>query len=133
MKTFKITQTELEEKIIELLKSTQDVDMLSGFKKWICWDEEDGLYISDWLSQGTSLQFGVMLYGQEAWNTVEAVGPDAMQDYYDDEDFSTKEEAEQAAAEEYYEWEAYSDQIEDVIKYRLEEMKNLNREVIEVV
>lgn len=132
MKTYQIKQDELEEKIIELLKATQDVDMLSGFKKWLCWDKEDGLYISDWLSQGTDLQFGVMLYGKEAWSTVETVGSDAMQDYYDDEEFSTKEEAEQAAAEEYYDWEAYSDQIESVIKYRIDEMKSLNREVIEV-
>lgn len=62
----KISEKELEAKIIELLEETQGVDMFQGHKKWICISDEGELYISDWWSQGTSIEGGVMIYGLEA-------------------------------------------------------------------
>ena len=133
MKTFKLNKSEITNKVIELMKETQDVDMLSGFQKFLMLDEDGKLYITDWLSQNTTVENEHILVQMDAWNTEEALQyatGEGYEQYYDD--YETKEEAEKAAQEEYYGWEDYSEQVVNDVLYRLEEMKNLNRASVEV-
>lgn len=125
----KINIDTLSEKIIELLKQTQEVDMFSGWKKYLLLDPETGeLFFSDWWSVGTWTETYIMLYGREAWSIEDVVD---MDEYYDDPDFKTKEIAYNAAVEDLYGNEVidWAEHIIYLIELKIEE-ENLNIELI---
>jgi len=133
METFKLNKSEIKDKVIELMKETQDVNMLSGFQKFLMLDEYGKLYITDWISQNTTVENEHILVQMDAWNTEEVLQfstGEGFEQYYDD--CITKEEAEKEAQEDYYNWENYSDQVVENVMYRISELNNLEKANIEV-
>jgi len=133
MKTFKLNKSEIKDKVIELMKETQDVEMLSGFQKFLMLDEDGKLYVTDWLSQNTTVENEHILVQMDAWSTEDALQfstGEGYEQYYDD--FDTKQEAVAVAQEEYYDWEDYSDQVVENVLYRISELNRLEKAVVEV-
>lgn len=133
MKTFTINIGKIQERIIELMKATQDVDMLSGFQKFLMLDEDGELYITDWLSNNTTIENEHILYQMSAWSTEEALLSNTgsgYEQYYDD--YDTEEEAIEAAGNEYYEWEDFSKEIFQDVKCRLEQLEITRRTIIKL-